>query len=100
VIQFYENTLPDTGWRLVDPVRETSDGVGRADWVRDGRRLQVVASPSRLLRRSSMRTSRTPSSAGPSRRHRGHRFATTDAEVRIIPRVADVTDGIGALLRW
>lgn len=36
---------PELGWQTVDPVRETSEGVWRADWVRDGRRLQISALP-------------------------------------------------------
>ena len=44
-LRFYEDNLPELGWQVVDPVRETSEGVWRADWVRDGRRLQISALP-------------------------------------------------------
>ncbi len=43
VLQWYEQNLPALGWENVDAVVESSPGVWRGDWVRDGRRLQVVA---------------------------------------------------------
>ena len=43
-IRFYEENLPELGWSVVDPVVETSNGVWRGDWLRDGRRLQVITS--------------------------------------------------------
>lgn len=44
-LRFYEQNLPPLGWEEVDPVTESSPGVWRGDWVRDGRRLQVSALP-------------------------------------------------------
>lgn len=44
-LRFYEENLPDLGWQIADPVRETSEDVWRGDWVRDGRRLQISALP-------------------------------------------------------
>ena len=43
-LRFYEENLPALGWSVADPVVETSRGVWRGDWIRDGRRLQVIAS--------------------------------------------------------
>lgn len=44
-LEFYADQLPGLGWRMVEEPTETSPGVWRGDWVREGRRLQVVASP-------------------------------------------------------
>jgi hypothetical protein len=43
VIDWYEQNLPPLGWKIVDPVVESNPGTWRGDWLRDGRRLQVVA---------------------------------------------------------
>ena len=48
VLSFYADELAARGWSVADPVVETSADVWRGDWVKDGRRLQVVASPMTL----------------------------------------------------
>lgn len=45
VLRFYEANLPELGWTVVDPIAEINPGSWHGEWVREGRRLQVSASP-------------------------------------------------------
>ena len=45
VIDYYAENLPALGWQVVDPPVRSATGVWRADWLKDRRRLQVIASP-------------------------------------------------------
>lgn len=45
VISFYDRELPAFGWQPIEPVHDSGRRVWRGEWVRDGRRLEVTASP-------------------------------------------------------
>jgi hypothetical protein len=44
-LTFYAQQLPGLGWEEVQAPAESSPGVWRGDWIKEGRRLQVIASP-------------------------------------------------------
>ncbi|MGE0879574.1 MAG: hypothetical protein AB7L13_12205 [Acidimicrobiia bacterium] len=45
ILDIYRRLLPADGWTSVVPVDETGKDIYRGDWMKDGRRLQVVSSP-------------------------------------------------------
>ena len=45
VLDQYTSLLDDDGWTLVEGPARMGDDIHRGDWIKDGRRLEVVAQP-------------------------------------------------------